>query len=307
MERRRSNSIRLSNLKSADTSDGAHKKTKHVIINTDNNQTNKTATNEFKYSYKTPLLLQEHKNASSQTQVTTLSGKSTITAGGMKGTTTKRPVSLYFKHDAKGNKYSARIRSHSIDNTVSDVKEKRKCPSLEKLHKLREKFFLSSNDIRENPTDDDESTPLVSELSSPITISPDDRSSHSLSSSDPLSPYVNKTINQLDRPTTSANYKKINEQNKFDNKQISLKDNSLTQSYNLSSSSLDITLSRPRTMSECTDSSLSLLGSNFKLINTSNVSLHSKGSQSSCHLSRQDALESEEYLPDVYCDPSNKN
>lgn len=128
----------------------------------------------------------------------------------------------------------------------------------------------------------------------------------------------------MDRPTTSAYYKNNNnEQNRNDhdndgddddddgdnNRRIVFKDenNSLTQSFNLSSSSLDITLSRPRTMSECTDSSLSLLGTNFKTINTSNVSLHSKGSQSSCHLSRQDALDTDEYLTDVYCDPSNRN
>lgn len=274
MERRRSSSIKLSNLRSIDPDNGPKKK--HVVIKTDD-MSNESIV-ETKFTNKLPLLY-DHKNVSSQT------------------TLTKRPVSLYLKHDVKGNKYSTRIRSHSIDHTDYNTRDKRKYPSLEKLHKLREKFLQS--EVVENPTDD-ESTPLVSELSSPITISPDEHSSRSLSSSDPLSPCINKSkIKILDRPTNlNLNQRKYKEN--LANKE------STSSQIDLDTFSPN---SRPRTYSESTDSSLSF-SSNIKLLSASNVSLHSsKGSQSSNNnqLSRQDAVDSlDEHLTDVYCVPTRK-
>lgn len=298
MERRPSNNIKLSNLKSTSHYDASgdlnQKRGKHVVISTDNggnriNVSTKTSSiiYETKVSNKTPLLLHEYKNASCQTRPP------------------KRPSSLYTKHEMKPSKHSSKIRSHSIDNTET----KKKCSSLERLHKLKEKFLHSNTDVIDKVSDD-ESTPLVSDLSSPITLSPSDKSSCSSSlNSDPLTP--SSSSKRCDRlPNFSSNNQKLSEHNLADITEVtptaSLQDSSLyypQTSEATRSTSPERPKLRLRTMSECTDGSVSVLESNTKLVTASNISLYSKGSQSSGHLSRQDALDSETDLTDVFCDP----
>lgn len=170
------------------------------------------------------------------------------------------------------------------------------------MHRLKERFLQSNPDVKDNQTDD-ESTPLVSDISSPTTLSPDEKSSHSLSSSDPpFSPSVKKPKKLDKQKQINLRQRRFSEQNMINVKDI-VSNLGQTQQNDSDSPSIDIPLSSPRTISESTDGSVSL---NNKLLSASNISLHSKGSQSSGHLSRQDALESDENLTDVYCDPGKK-
>ncbi|XP_015838726.1 kinase D-interacting substrate of 220 kDa B isoform X2 [Tribolium castaneum] len=250
-ERRFSNGIKLSNLKS---SDDAAKKGRHVVIKTDCGDPSHISVVFNQSDTKTPLL--QEFNA--------------------------RPSSLQLVKTDKPQKPVMRNRSKSID-----------CQK-KKLHRLKEKLLHSSPELNENASDN-ESTPLVSEVSTP---SKSGQSSEINSNSFPLSPVSQKSLSpEIKHRQTRS------EQNLTDTTDVSpvlsFHDNYLSNVGGGSSggNSLSPRVALTRTMSECT----SISG---MISSCSNVSLRSRNSQSSGHLSRQNALDSEENLADCYCDPS---
>lgn len=260
----------MSNLKSSDDN---NKKNKHVVIKTDDIQVASTSSSK-------PAL--EVKNAASQTRV--------------------RPSSLHLlKSEAK---VKTRNRSKSIDYNTQKRLKTEKTTNFDKLHKLKEKLLHSSPDLNDSVSDD-EGTPLVSEISSP---SPSDfaKTSSSASSSFPLSPLSQRSLT-LD----AKKFQVRSEQNLTEMTELS----PMTSVYDpllypVSSKDsgpkkLDVspTTLRPRSNTFCESVS------NYSLspvLSNSTFSLHSKNSQSFTHLSRQDAVESEEVLTDVYCDPDDR-
>lgn len=204
--------------------------------------------------------------------------------------TKTRPASLTLcKGDSKAAKFS-RSRSKSIDyNAQKKTAKSEKNLSFEKLHKLKEKLLHSSPELSENVSDN-ESTPLVSEVSSP---SPSEfaKSSSSASSSFPLSPLSQKSIS----PELKSNKNK-SEQNLPNATEM----NTIVTLYGNK-----VEFGKCR-RSRTTSDSLSSY-SISPLLTESNVSLNTI-SHSSSHLSRQDALDDEnDVLTDVYCDPNAKN
>lgn len=249
-ERKRSNSIKMSNLKQPENKE---RKCKHVVINTEFNE---GAT----------------QSVASQTKA--------------------RPVSLTLcKGDSKAAKFS-RNRSKSIDYNSKKTTKPEKNSSFEKLHKLKEKLLQSSPELSENISDN-ESTPLVSEISSP---SPSEgiKTSSSASSSFPLSPLSQKSLSpevKSSRNKSEQNLPNATELNTI----VSLCGNKAEFGK----------CHRSRTASDSL--------SNYSispLLTESSVSLNTI-SHSSLHLSRQDALDDENdecgILTDVYCDPRGKN
>ncbi|XP_017768310.1 PREDICTED: kinase D-interacting substrate of 220 kDa isoform X3 [Nicrophorus vespilloides] len=173
-----------------------------------------------------------------------------------------RPTSLILKSE----KATARNRSRSIDNSNNKQKQKKGFDQLQKL-------LYSSPDL--NDASDNESTPLVSDNSTPSkTFSPGYMTSHS----------SNSLANSFQSfsPDEKTNLKK-GEQTISETSPIA---------YNLAS----------KQASEGSEHSISLDSS--RLMSASNLSLSSRNSISSGQLSRQDALDgNEENLTDVYCDP----
>lgn len=202
-----------------------------------------------------------------------------------------------------------RSRSKSIDHSRRRASETKSQTSFERL---KEKLLHSNPDLNDNS--DTESTPLVSQVVTPAT-SPESRreiSSGSTSHSDPLSPtneshvhVAKKYLKKLKRsdqnlvdmyefsPTKSSNDDVISDASLFDE----------STDHNW----FDVPQERCRTMSECVDSSVShALEPGSLSITASNISLYNKYSQSCGHLYRQDALDSDENIADIYCDPETR-
>ncbi|CAH0555432.1 unnamed protein product [Brassicogethes aeneus] len=194
--------------------------------------------------------------------------------------TKPRPNSLYLiKHDTKQRH---RNRSKSIDNTL-----KKKESGFEKLNKFKDKLLHSSPELNENS--DNESTPLVSEVSSPSKSGQSSDVKTSESNSVAVSPSPTPDV-QRQQTRSEMNLTEQAEE-------------SLGGADGLRFSPSEFR--RTRTMSDCTNSSISAFLGSIGHSN-SNYSVHSKSSAGSGHLSRQNALESEENLENVY-DPVTKH
>lgn len=163
--------------------------------------------------------------------------------------------------------------------------------SFEKLHKLKEKLLHSSPELNETNSDN-ESTPLVSEFSScsPSEIT---KLSSSTSSSFPLSPLSQKSLSPVNKQELIRSEQNLTEITEI-SPTTSLQDALLFPVSSKDSGPNSIG-SRSRTISESKDTYCMLGGSNVS------------SSQSLSHLSRQDALDSGDFLTDVYCDPRDKN
>lgn len=207
--------------------------------------------------------------------------------------TKSRPVSLTLgRGDEKTTKFS-RNRSKSIDYNSKKTKSDKNA-SFEKLHKLKEKLLQSSPELSENISDN-ESTPLVSEISSP---SPSEfvKTSSSASSSFPLSPLSQKSLS----PDVKHSRHKSEQ-----NLPNAIELNTIATSPE---SRIEFSKCRRSRTTSDTLSSYSI----SPLLTGSSVSLNTI-SHSSLHLSRQDALDDDEIdeecdiLTDVYCDPHGKN
>lgn len=188
-----------------------------------------------------------------------------------------RPSTLLLKNDSK---QITRNRSKSID---SQKKSGRSC---DKFHKLKEKFILHSSPDLNDVFSDNESTPLVSEKSTPSSKSSGQNSVEHNTDSLPISPvFVRSPGLKHDRQTRS-------EQNLTD---TSTNITPLDRCFYIGSTSDNGAKLLPlsRTMSESTNLGVASSFSSFSL-------LSSKGSG---HLFRQNALDSEENLADIYCDP----
>ncbi|KAG5884855.1 hypothetical protein JTB14_036089 [Gonioctena quinquepunctata] len=282
-ERKHSVGNKHSNLRTGESSNRG----RHVVIKTDYSDSNpriSISTTSSSVSYenqitnKTPLL-SEYRNTASQTKT--------------------RPSSLILKKsDGQPLKSSMRYRSKSIDNSQKEEKKEKK--GLEKLHKLKEKLLHSSPDL--NETSDNESTPLVSEVSTPS------RSGQSSEIRTPSSRNVSLS------PTSQKSLSPDKQSSKYTRSELNLTDTTEMSPTMLLSDNVFVDEScgdypehpgeRRRTMSD--DISSSVLGymGSFGRSN-SNFSVHSC-SQSSGRLSRQDALDSEDNLTDIYCDPGSK-
>lgn len=277
-ERKISVGSKQSSLKTGDNSN----RTRKVVIKTDYttlNARNINANISESISNKTPLL-QEYRHAASQTK--------------------QRPTSLNLMRSDKSLRTAAgKIRSKSIDNGQREERreEKRDKKSFESLHRLKEKLLHSNPEL--NETSDNESTPLVSEVSTPSRSGQESSELRTSSSkSFPLSPVSQKSHS----PEKVSKYTR-SEQNFTDTTELTsptaedFKGNSGANDYS-------ITPMRRRTLSDDNSTSLSIyLGSLEPSI--SNVSLQSC-TPSPGHLSRQDALDSDEHFTDVYCDPGSR-
>lgn len=241
---------------------------------------------ENQESNRTPLLY-EYKHTASQTK--------------------SRPNSLnLIKSDGRPLKQSMRNRSKSIDTSQKEEKKEKK--GFEKLLILKEKLLHSSPEL--NETSDNESTPLVSEVSTP-SKSGQSLEVKSSSSSFPLSPISQKSLSP-EKPLTKYTR---SEQNLTDTTDISpsaaFSDSNIFIDPQYTGGGKSCIISpenypeRRRTMSEDTSASISLYLGSVEHSN-SNYSIHSC-SQSSGHLSRQNALDSEENLTDIYCEPGSRN
>ncbi|ERL90464.1 hypothetical protein D910_07813 [Dendroctonus ponderosae] len=224
---------------------------------------------------------------------------------------TQRPSSLSLgQKEPNPHRLALRNRSKSIDNSNHFRKDRsrERLSSRERLQRFKEKLLQSSPDLNETS---DESTPLVSEVSSPSNKS--GQSSGSKTSSDrcQASP-TNATLDRDIKKHTRS------EQNLTDSPDYSPFHPSITDcDYDRDSNthgtthalSPDRYQARSRTLSENSDSSLTAFlpdGHTKDDLTNSNYSLQSLSSGSG-HLSRQNALDSEENLTDVYCNPSRIN
>ncbi|XP_060527661.1 kinase D-interacting substrate of 220 kDa B isoform X3 [Cylas formicarius] len=235
---------------------------RHVVIKTDYPDHHRVSisTNDSTVVYETPATrCLEYKHSSSQTK--------------------PRPSSLnLIKPEAKPQRPSLRIRSKSIDNTQTTAKKdktRERSAGMDKLHHLKEKLLRSSPDL--NETSDNESTPLVSEVSSPSNRSggsSEMKTSESIS--DPISPVSQKSASPDD---------------------VSLK-------LSRSDQNLEATHRRSRTVSGDSVSSITAFLEKIDSRELSSGSLHSAGSG---HLLRQCALDSDEHLTDIYCDTGREN
>lgn len=254
-------------------------KNRHVVINTDyqaSKERNGNSSQSEIITNKTPLL-QEYRHVASQTK--------------------QRPMSLNLMRTEKPLRPSlSKIRSKSIDNT-QQKEEKRDKKSFESLHRFKEKLLRSDPEL--NETSDNESTPLVSEIS---TLS---RSGHessemktSSSKSFPLSPMSQKSLS----PEKVSKYTR-SELNLTETTEISPTATEVILSNSGGANNLDSSPVRRRTLSDDNSTSLSIYLGSLEPSN-SNVSLHSCSSPG--HLSRQDALDSDDNFTDVYCDPGSR-
>lgn len=222
--------------------------------------------------------------------------------------TKSRPNSLnLMKSDGKPLKQSMRNRSKSIDTSQKEEKKEKK--GFEKLLILKEKLLHSSPEL--NETSDNESTPLVSEVSTPSKSGQSSEVKSSGSTSFPLSPVSQKSLSP-EKPLTKFTR---SEQNLTDTTDVSpsaaFSDSNIFVDPQYTGGGKSYIISpenyteRRRTMSEDTSASISLYLGSIEHSN-SNYSVHSC-SQSSGHLSRQNALDSEENLTDIYCEPGSRN
>ncbi|XP_076265241.1 ankyrin repeat-rich membrane spanning isoform X2 [Rhynchophorus ferrugineus] len=216
-----------------------------------------------------------------------------------KGQIRPRPSSLgLMQRDARSQKVlSTRTRSKSIDHSQIPRKEKKIC--LDKLQKFREKLLQSSPELNENS--DNESTPLVSEVSSP--------SNKSGESSDPkTSESVSLSLSQR-TPSPDLNQRKYtrSEQNLSHSPEYSPFHAPLSDNAGQESTCLNSYRTRSRTMSGDSNSSVKAFLNNMDTKEDSNSSSIHSFSHSSGHLSRQNAMDSDENLTDVYCHPSRDN
>ncbi|XP_045472917.1 kinase D-interacting substrate of 220 kDa B isoform X2 [Harmonia axyridis] len=280
-ERRNSNNIKLGNLKSNQNQlDDSSKRPKHVVINIDPQDSTKvnisTAHNTASYNIKeVKPLLQDKKTAAAQTK-----GR-------------PRPNSLSISaNEPKGNK--ARNRSKSIDHTAKQ-KHQENLPTFDALNKIKEKLLHSSPELHDGigGNSDNESTPLVSELSA----SP--KSGHS---SDVRSSDSNGFHSPISLHSLSPDYmKKVEENpNNLNSESTPTPNSSNTNLFSPISSSEGGNVStkkkaRSRRHSDSCSLSLSMksTGSNYS----------SQSSTSSKQLSRQSALEFEENFEDIHCYP----
>ncbi|XP_072386705.1 uncharacterized protein Arms isoform X11 [Diabrotica undecimpunctata] len=261
---------KYSNLKSSENSS----KGRHVVIKTELPDTPPRiciSTTKASVSYETPLL-QEHKTTASQTK--------------------QRPSSLNFH---KGER-RLRTRSKSIDNSPKGEKRETKI-NLDTLHRLKEKLLHSSPDL--NETSDNESTPLVSEVSTPSKSGHSSEIRTPSSRSYPLSPVSQKSLSPEKTPKVTRSEQNLTDATELS--QTNVFSEGFTEGMGDQSNNY---AERRRTISDDIGSSVSLyLGSIER--SCSNFSVPS--SQSSGRLSRQDNVESQENLTDIYCDPGSKN
>ncbi|XP_030768252.1 kinase D-interacting substrate of 220 kDa B isoform X3 [Sitophilus oryzae] len=207
-----------------------------------------------------------------------------------------RPNSLGLGHrDSRPHKPPCRNRSKSIDHTQMTTRKDHKKISLDKLQKFREKLLQSSPEL--NETSDNESTPLVSEVSSPSNKSgesSDTKTSESMSLS-----FCQKSpspdLEEKKQHTRSE--ENLTESPEYSPFQAPISDNADPE-VNCSSSY------RLRTRTISGDSEGSEGG--FLDMKEDRYSLNSL-SHNYGHLSRQNAMESDEHLTDVYCNPSREN
>lgn len=276
-ERKISVGSRQSNLKSGENVN----KGRHVVIKTDYQNTNLRNTNQINMELitnKTPLL-QEYRHVGSQTK--------------------QRPTSLNLIKSEKFLRSAAmRNRSKSIDNTQKEEKreDKREKKSFESLHRLKEKLLHSNPEL--NETSDNESTPLVSEVSTPSKSGHESSEMKTSSSkSFPLSPLSQKSLS----PERASKCTR-SEQNLTDTMEI----NQSAEVFlgNSGAKSCCVTQGRRRTFSDDNSTSLSIYLGSLEPSN-SNISLYSC-SLSPGHLSRQDALDADDNFTDVYCDPGSR-
>lgn len=236
----------------------------------------------YNANYETSIL-HESKNAASQTNIIIPSSKN-IPA--------ERPTTLNFEAEMKQKKVKSRNRSRSFDVSQKN----RKHSSFDRLHKLK-KLLSSNPEI--NDRKDLESAPLVSETTCGISRRQSASTTSSLSPASPVK-HLNKhtlfgtsqqaqsDLNLTDTLEMSPNFGLRNMKYEC----LSLRDNL--------SSPDDRIRNRIRTMSECTDCSTSLMGS--RIVTVSSLSLNSQHS----HLERQNAMNSQENISDIFCDPENK-
>lgn len=226
-----------------------------------------------------------------------------------------RPSSLGLaQKESKPHRLSLRSRSKSIDNSNNFKRDHIKEKNRDKFQRLREKLLQSSPDL--NEASDNESTPLVSEVSSPSNKS-GQSSEPKTSDSFPLSPTSQKSLT----PDRELRKHTRSEQNLTETPDYSPFHPPLSDSDNCGGDKtnthgptyveplLEHGKARTRTLSDDSNSSLTGFLSNMHLnedVTNSNCSLHSY-SHSSGHLSRQDAMDSDEELTDVYCNPARIN
>lgn len=222
----------------------------------------------------------------------------------------KRPTSLYLAKESQITNQTNRNRSKSIDNSHRRKSESKAVV----FNKLKEKLLYSNPDLHENS--DTESTPLVSQIQTPLT-SPESKQENSTSSTS-NSGFISPVAMEHDFVKISPKYvRKVKKRrdNLVDFDEISptksLNDEAVTDTSlneeEPSTSGFNIPQGRSRTMSECADSAVSyLLEHSTRSLTASNVSLFSKNSQSCYHLHRQDGIDSDENIPDIYCDPETR-
>ncbi|KAK4875156.1 hypothetical protein RN001_011578 [Aquatica leii] len=203
-----------------------------------------------------------------------------------------KPTSLYLLREAK-SKPPYRNRSKSIE-----IDARRAIQSKTTLHKIKEKLLQSNPDL--NDETDTESTPLVSQVATPLT-SPGYTSSSTPDSAPPSESNIQVAIRYC-----SQFKKNLSGLYEFSpTKEGAVSDSSLNDNDPRTSWYTE-SLGRSRTMSECADS---LAAYTFepgaRSLTISNISLF-KSSQSLNGLHRQDALDSEENIADVYCDPETR-
>ncbi|CAG9772825.1 unnamed protein product [Ceutorhynchus assimilis] len=231
----------------------------------------------------------------SDSQRVSISSKNSTVVYENKPTNDQRPNSLKLAKPRP----SLRCRSKSIDNSNYKDRLKEKMSSRDKLQRFKEKLLQSSPDL--NETSDNESTPLVSEVSSP-SIKSGQNSEHktSVSGSFPASPASQKSLS----PDNIRKYQTRSEQNLTDTF------GHMADNYEAEQEEfVERARVRTRSLSGDSDSSLTdfLMDTRLKdNLSNSNCSLQSM-SHSSGHLSRQNHVDSEEDLTDVYCNPSRIN
>ncbi|XP_050303117.1 kinase D-interacting substrate of 220 kDa B isoform X3 [Anthonomus grandis grandis] len=184
----------------------------------------------------------------------------------------------------------ARHRSKSIDNSHKKDRYKEKVTNIETLQRLTGKLFQSNSDLNEHS--DNESTPLVSEVSSP-SIKSCSEAKTSISDNDPLSPLpliVDKPA-RGDQNGSGTTYLSHFGDNYADKAGESCgRERSRTFSGNLESSLLNC--------SKEFDVEKHISGSCDSL---------QRLSPALSDTSAEHVMESQEKLPDVYCDPARSS
>lgn len=170
-------------------------KGRHVVIRTDVEDSktrinlstiNSTASYENAVSNRMPLL-HEHRHTTSHART--------------------RPSSLNLNKAEGKPLRSIAKRSKSIDNSQKEEKKEKK--NFESLHRLKEKLLYSSPDLNEGS--DNESTPLVSEVSSPSKSGQSSEAKTSSSKSFPCPPFHKKVCPLKSHYTNALEVNKISQ------------------------------------------------------------------------------------------------